>query len=348
MLFFLTFAIPAIAQDQCAIALSEAEDKYDQGRLYEVPEIIQLCINEGFTDEEKVRAYRLLTLTYLFLNYPVKADEAYLELLKLSPDFKTNDELDPKEIINLHDKYTTKPIYYLTMKSGINFSHANVLLDYSISQSLNNSDKYASVVGFHVGFGAEMVVYQNLHLAGEFFISRNNIHLTDTHWDFYTTNMDMIHSEVELPIMLKYNFFNGKVNPFASAGISPSFLVRSTVQNIEGVYKLEGFDGEPDEEIPVKSQDKIVTTKMKNRFNYSFLLGGGINYKIGLRYLVLEARYSIGMLNVTDVKNRWREDIPEGRDLKFPAGHVDDDFKLNNLSIFVGVVWPLYKPRKIK
>ena len=132
------------------------------------------------------------------------------------------------------------------------------------------------------------------------------------------------------------------------ASAEASFLVRSTVQNIEGVYKLEGFDGEPDEEIPVKSQDKIVTTKMKNRFNYSFLLGGGINYKIGLRYLVLEARYSIGMLNVTDVNNRWREDIPEGRDLKFPTGHVDDDFKLNNLSIFVGVVWPLYKPRKIK
>ena len=77
-------------------------------------------------------------------------------------------------------------------------------------------------------------------------------------------------------------------------------------------------------------------------------MGGGINYKIGLNYIVFEARYSLGMLNVTNTKNRWREDIIEGRELKFPSGHVDDDYKINNLSFFVGFVKPLYKPRKIK
>ncbi len=348
LVFFIT-AIPVFAQDQCAISLSEAEDQYEQGRLYEIPVLIQSCIEDGFTNEEKVRAYRLLTLTYLFLDYQEKADLSYLELLKLSPEFTTNEELDPMEIINQHNKFTTRPIYYLTLaKIGFNFSSASVLLDYSISQSMNNTDKYSSVVGFHIGFGGEMVVYKNLHLSGEFFVSRKNLHLTDTHWDYYTTNMDINHTELELPIMLKYNFFRGKVNPFISAGVSPAFLTESSIQNIEGIYRITGTEGEPDEEFPVQPRPKIGTTKMKNRINYSLLLGAGINYKIGLDYLVLEARYSKGMLNVTDVKNRWREDIPEARDLKFPTGHVDDDFKLNNLSFFIGYVRPLYKPRKIK
>lgn len=349
ILLFFTTANSVFAQDQCEIALSEAEDQYEQGKLYEIPGLIKSCIESGFTKEEKVRAYRLLTLTYLFLDYHGKADSTYLELLKLSPEFETNEELDPMEIISHDDKFTTKPIYYLTLaKIGVNFSYANVLLDYSISQSMDNSDKYGSLVGFNIGVGGEMVVYKNFHLGAELFFSRKNLHLTDTHWDFYTTNMDIIHNELELPIMLKYNFFRGKVNPFVSAGVSPSFLVESTVQNIEGVYRVSGVEGEPDEEFPVQPRPEIGTTKMKNRFNYSFLLGAGINYKIGLNYFVLEARYSKGMLNVTDEKKRWREDLPEARDLKFPTGHVDDDFKLNNISFFIGFVRPLYKPRKIK
>jgi len=348
---FLIFFIPIIlfsaitvfAQDQCAIALNAAEDKYEQGKLYEIPGMIQECLVDGFSKEEKVRAYRLLTLTYLFLDYYTEADSSYLKLLKLSPEYNINDELDPMEIINHHGKFTTKPIYYLTMgKLGFNFSQANVLLDYSLSQSFDGSDNYSSVLGFHAGFGAERVIYNNLHISGEFFLTKKSLHLTDTHWDFYTTNMDIIHTEIEIPISLKYNIPMGKVNPFVLGGVSPSLLVESNIQNIEGVYL------EANEEFPVQPRQEIGTGKFKNRFNYSMIFGGGINYKIGLNYIVFEARYSLGMMNVTNTKNRWREDFTEGRDLKLPAGHVDDDFKINNLSFFIGFVKPLYKARKIK
>ena len=201
------FSLPTIsmAQDQCAVALSEAEDKYDQGRLYEIPELLQSCLEFGFSKEEKIRAYRLLTLSYLFLNYYNEADSLYLKLLRLSPEYNINDELDPKEIINHHKKFTTKPVYYITMgKLGINLAQSNVLIDYSISEASNNSEKYSSVIGFHAGIGAEMVIYNNLHLSGEFFLSMKSLHLRDTHWDFYSTDMDISHSEIELPIMLKY------------------------------------------------------------------------------------------------------------------------------------------------
>ena len=333
ILTFLMSTIKTFAQDQCTISLNEAEDKYDQGRLYEIPEVIQSCINDGFTRDEKIRAYRLLTLTYLFLDFFAEADSSYLELLKISPDFKPNDELDPMELINQHDKFTTDPKYYLTAKIGINFSFANVLLDYSLSQSHNNSYKYSSVRGFQVGAGAEMVIYPKLHLSGEFFVSNMRLHLRDTHYGFLIPDMDIVHTELKLPVMLKYNFFLGKVNPFVSAGLSPGFLTKTSMQNIESVYLAPGEGN-----LPLQSPDDIITTKMKNRFNYSILLGGGITYKIGIYYLVLEARFSKGMLNVTDEKNRWREDFPEpeGRDLKFPpVVHIDDDLKINNLSFSI-------------
>jgi hypothetical protein len=331
------------AQDQCAITLNEAEDQYEQGRLYEVPDLLKSCLENGFSQEEKIRAYRLLTLSYLFLDYYAQADSAYLNLLKLSPEYETNEELDPMEIINHHQKFTTRPIYYLTIgKLGINFSTANVLLDYSISQSANNDAKYSTVLGFHAGFGGEMVVYENLHVSGEFFLSRNSIRLSDSHWDFYKTNLDINHTAIELPIMLKYNITAKNVLPFVSAGISPSFLVESNIRNVEGVYT--NADGE----FALQTLPEINSAKFKKTFNYSLLFGGGINYKIGLNYLVFEARYAVGMLNVSDVKNRWREDFEEARDLKFHSAYVSDDFKFNSFSFLIGFVKPIYKPRKIR
>jgi len=348
ILIFLIFGISAKAQDQCTVALNEAQDKYELGRLYEIPELINPCIENGFSKEQKITAYRLLTLTYLFLNYFEEADKSYLELLKLSPEYDINDELDPMEIINHHNKFTTKPLFYITLgKFGVNFSYANVMTDYSLSRSADGSDRYSTVPGFHAGFGAEMVIFQNLHLYGEFLISNKTIHQTDTHWEFYTTNMDITQTQVEIPILLKYNFRLGKINPFIEGGISPIYIFNSSIQNIEGVY-IDSVENGEIEEFPVQPRPEISTTELTTNFNFSTVLGAGINYKIGLNYLSFEIRYSMDMRNATIARDRWREDFSEARDLKFPTGYVADDIRLNNISFLVGFVKPLYKPRKLK
>ncbi len=338
----------AHAQNQCAESLSQAEEKYKQGKLYDIPALLTECIDNGFSKEEEIKAYRLLTLSWLFLNYEKEADAEYLKLLRLSPEFVVDMEHDPNELINHAEKFTTKPIFYLNpFKLGFNFSSVTVLNQYSLSSTGDFTDKYSSQLGFNAGFGAEMVVYKDLHIAAEFLITGETFHHNETHWDFYTTDMDISSTKFEVPIMLKYNFFRGKVNPFASAGLSPVYLARSSIKNIQGNYKV-ATDTPGEFEEFLKEIPTINTAAFRNKFNYSLLLGAGINYKIGLDYLVFEARYSKGMMNLVNTENRWREDIPEGRDMKFPTAHVDDDFKVNNLTFFVGYMMPLYKPRKIK
>jgi hypothetical protein len=109
ILIFSIVTIPSMAQDQCALALNEAQDKFEWVSCMKYLRLINSCIKDGFSKEQKIAAYRLLTLTYLYLNYYEEADKSYLELLKLSPEYNINDELDPMEIINHHDKFTTKP-----------------------------------------------------------------------------------------------------------------------------------------------------------------------------------------------------------------------------------------------
>ncbi len=364
ILIFLAKSIAGFAQNPCAIALSEAEDKYDQGRLYDIEGILKECL-KGFTNEEKIRAYRLLTLTNLFLNYEEKADSSFLKLLNVVPIYKTDEDLDPLELINHSKKFTTKPKYILSAKIGTTIgatiSSVSPLLDYSISISGNDPKtyKYSPDFGFIIGGGAEMVIWKDLHLAGEIFFSGKRIHLSDTQFGFYTTNLDIVHREIELPIMLKYNFFKWQVNPYFFGGVSPSFIVQSSMRNIDRTYQ----DLNDVESVANLQLQDIVATSMKKRFNYSVLFGVGINYRIGLNYVTLEARYSKEMLNVADKDKRYsissQKEIPGeskpikntisgSRDAKFPLGHIDDDSKMDKLSIMVGFVYPLYKPRKIK
>jgi hypothetical protein len=49
------------------------------------------------------------------------------------------------------------------------------------------------------------------------------------------------------------------------------------------------------------------------------------------------------MKNVTNIENRF-SNYAEG----LPYPYVDDDFRLDNVSISVGYIHPLYKPRKLK
>lgn len=109
----------ARAQSTCAQTLRLAQSIYDQGRLHELPQLLQKCLEEnGFNDEEKVNAYKLLTLTYIYLEEPAKADEYMLALLRTDTEFKVNDAVDPAEFVALYKTFRTYPIYRIGGKLG--------------------------------------------------------------------------------------------------------------------------------------------------------------------------------------------------------------------------------------
>ena len=109
LLVIALFLIPTVSKSQkvCSEALSEAENMYDMGRLYEISELLHDCIENGFTREEKVRAYKLLSIVNLYLDQFAEADQTYLALLKLNPEYQPNPLIDPAELIYLHDQFNT-------------------------------------------------------------------------------------------------------------------------------------------------------------------------------------------------------------------------------------------------
>jgi len=56
----------------CISTLDRAKASFQDGKLYDVPQILEACIKKGFSNEQKVEAFELLTLVYLYIDEPEK------------------------------------------------------------------------------------------------------------------------------------------------------------------------------------------------------------------------------------------------------------------------------------
>ena len=95
------------AQTACAQTLRQARTVFDEGRIHEIETLVSSCIEKGFTDEERTEAYRLLILSYIYLDEADKADEAMLALLRVNHHYQVNEQADPTELIVLYETFRT-------------------------------------------------------------------------------------------------------------------------------------------------------------------------------------------------------------------------------------------------
>ncbi len=91
----------AFAQAVCGEqALKEADKLYQTGEFEKVESQLIPCLTHGFTDQEKVQAYRLLALSYLANDASDKARKMIEELLKINAGFEPA-FFDPEEFTTL-------------------------------------------------------------------------------------------------------------------------------------------------------------------------------------------------------------------------------------------------------
>ena len=82
--------------------LTDAEQKYTEGRFDETIALLTVCIDSpNVTREQKQRAYRLMGLTYIAKDYLTEAKISIENLLKLVPNYQPDPIFDPPPFINL-------------------------------------------------------------------------------------------------------------------------------------------------------------------------------------------------------------------------------------------------------
>ena len=67
--------------------LKEAQKKYDIGLFSEIKEMLQPCMEKGFSQKQLIQAYRLMSVSYLAMDSASQAISFANKLVNLKPDF---------------------------------------------------------------------------------------------------------------------------------------------------------------------------------------------------------------------------------------------------------------------
>jgi Outer membrane protein beta-barrel domain len=345
LFLFITLSSGYAAQAQapdCEQILNQADEEFKAGRFFSIPTMLKPCLETGFTNEQKVRAYLILTQSYLILDDPIAAEDSYLKLLKADPEYVANPARDPIDVYYLSKKFTSTPIFTPHFRIGLNTSRPrDIHLINTSGAPLDQKEIFK--VGFQVGAGIDWNVDNNWSVCAELDYATKSFKREVRNYaqtDIQTSTEAL--GGFDIPLYIKYSRDSGVIRPFAYAGYALNFLLSAKEDLIfdnytpsnpaAGIKKTTG----PREDIYFK----------RNFFTQSIVLGIGAKYKIGKDFLYGDIRYMMGLSNFTKP-----EQVYYDKDGLFDKNitnyqYVSDYFRLDNLQISVGYIHPIYDPRK--
>lgn len=339
LLILLSFILIAqLGYSQCAQILRQGRTVYDEGRIHELPSLLASCIKSGFTNEERTEAYRLLILSYIYLDEPEKADDTMLELLKDNPEFQINPESDPAELINLYGTFRTKPIFMWGAKLDITYTFVNVLNSYATYDQNTTFGEYTP----EIGIGGSLIVEKEFkdRITGRFEASLTTHKFTYTSTFLSTANEpngiaspELIETQTWLgaSVLGQYAILkNSSWRPYVTLGPSVYYLMTDELSAETAVDGGEQATG--------TSLD-LIEKEMRSKLNLMVSAGIGIKKKFGTLYFIANARYSYGLFNITE-KHYDNE-------LTLKYGAALNDISTGVATLSVGILLPQFSPKKL-
>ena len=216
----------------CSEVLDEAKKEFDDGHLETISSILNDCLNNGFTDVQKVDAYRLLTITYLYLDYPYEAEQSFMKLLEIDHEYRILPS-DPIELQYLSKKFITTPIISFSFKAGANFSTLTVLHRNTVSAEPDVNWKYAPGVGFKLLGGMDLHFNKIVSLNFELDFSSRSYTYSDVIFDVETQDIEQrrLNLHASIPVSLKFTYPGETYYPYVYGGYSPSYTILSEGRN---------------------------------------------------------------------------------------------------------------------
>lgn len=326
----------------CAQNLLDAQALFAAGKLNQVPGKIEGCLRAGFTKAEKVQAYKLLSVTYTYLEEYDKADEAVLNLLKLEKEYKVNPEIDPTEFIKLYQKFRTYPIFQFGIKLGINNPFMTFGNTYeNISNPSGNAGVFTMKNGLNAGLEFEIPIRKlsenfeicpALVFSTKSFSQLDSLDMGDKFQSIGSFQGNEAETWIELPIMFRWIFHAGTLKPFVELGPSFNYLLKAT-------------EAKPISQSPQQSPKSpdLNVIDQRNQLNYAAQLGAGIKFDIPMAEVVIKANFNYA-LNQLNIRNSPAASSEVQTQF---LGYQPVDFRIHYFSLTIGYIRKVYKPKKI-
>ena len=350
--FLIGYLINASAQNnECEQTLNQAAEEFIAGHFYGIPSLLKPCIEKNsFSNEQRVRAYLLLCQAYLIIDDPIASEDSYLKLLKADPEYIATDEKDAIDVVFLSKKFTSTPIFTPRFRIGGNTSLYRTIYDVSTGSNQKAENvKHVLKPGFQVGGGVDWNINDNISLCADAILSYKTFKTVRT--VIFKDDSETITEKqfwFDVPLYLKYSDNKGRIRPYAYFGVAANILLSAKAS-------MEFVNSSPSQgSQSLSTGPDIKLTYMRRSINRSLVFGGGVNYKIGKDFVFVDMRYMAGLSNLSTGTYGGDPKItqnPAGKvtsDLPSQYIYADSKFRLDNISISVGYVRPLYDPRRIR
>ncbi|MDX1903100.1 MAG: outer membrane beta-barrel protein [Thermonemataceae bacterium] len=330
------------AVNDCSLKLQEGETAYEDGSLSISINLLEECLKtDGFNEEEKQRALRLLTIIYLYKNQEEDANKYMQQLLKANPEYRLRPN-DPNEFVQLYKEYKIRPYLIVGGGAGANLPMLSIGKLYSTDNPNSQAMVYNSLVGFQIAANVSRPLTNKVEVifAPTFTVLRYRFEAN--YFEYASLTFEESQRRLDLPLLFKYNFRN-KYN-FSLTGIKPYVFVGGVANLI-----LSSLGDAQRQDVVSEDQSRSVEgkaiemTELRNKTTFSALAGVGAEYKIGLGHLYIEFRYQHAFMNMINEKNRF---LLQSEIAKY--GYIDNDYKMGSMSVYAGYNYPLYNPKKRK
>ena len=325
------------SQKSCLNTLREAKELYEKGLIDEIPSLLSGCMESGFTRQQRVEAYKLIILAYLFDDDQFAAEKMMDEFLKKFPEYEVMPG-DPVEFVYLLESYKTSSFYSLNLTFGPTFANPMILESHSVLDRSNTEYSNTTGIGFHVGFGLSRNLFKSVNgnitvyysTYSYDFHEKSTTILGDRAFSFVDVDTKEELTRVEIPLTFTYSFGKGNLNYVIRAGGMFGYLI--------------GADMTPrryHEQLDNPISDPVDITEYRIIYDYAVVFGLGLEYKIPRGYLVLHAQYNMGLQNMV------MDNVQDMSSRNYSTYyHIDDDFRLNSILISVGYHFSMYQSKK--
>jgi len=240
VVFCLMMSVDVQARD-CGEIIGQASEAYAEGRFEDAIQLLDRCLEKpGLDSQPRSRAYRLLGMAYIAMDYRERAKSSITNLLELVPDYKPDPELEGPTFVKIVEdiKHGEKPVptpiptptpavkttgFFLSGFLGIRTVSGD---DFGGDTFYNfgATDEYFFVPKMDNAFGIGLAAtFQTKNVAGELFFNQS------AH-DFIrgTGGVNL----VEGTATNRFMGFNVKVLPLSSGMLRPFVLVGGFLNTI--------------------------------------------------------------------------------------------------------------------
>ena len=325
------------AQSNCVKILEAAEKEFEEGAIEDIPEKLSGCMESGFTRAQKIEAYKLIIMSYLFDDSQYEAETTMLEFLRKYPEYQIMPN-DPVEFVYLFESYRTASVLSLTVFLGPTFSNPAIHESFSAFDQANIHSKNITKSGINFGFGISREIAKNVKINLDAFYVTHNYRfmeesVTELDDDAIVSskvNFDESLKRFSFPFTFSYEFRAGNLNYFVKAGASVDLLTDAKA-SVERINQYTSSN--------VTAND-IDLTNYRTKLTYSLVLGAGTKIKVPRGFIVLDARYNKGLKKLCDYGSISRQMLTPS------YYYIDDVFSLDYVSVNIGYVYSIYQSKK--